>query len=248
MQSLTRIAILTTNDAGNPSPTPPHPVALYLGRLSPGSRRSQAQIIRVIAGWLGGGPFELQWHELRYPHVQAVRFRLAQRYSPATANRGLAATRGVLREVFRMGLMDAEAYGRARDVEPVRGSRVLRGRALEPDEIASLYRTCTGDTNRSARDLALLSLCLGAGLRRSEVAGLGLHDYDHHSRVLTVQGKGQKQRRVYVGACHARLVEGWIAKRGCSQGPLLRAISRADRILDRGLCGRRCVHRTWPGW
>ena len=51
---------------------------------------------------------ELPWHRLGYQHTQALRAALADRYSPATVNRHLAALRGVLKEAWRLGLMDAE--------------------------------------------------------------------------------------------------------------------------------------------
>ena len=76
---------------GNPDR---HPVAVYLARLAPGSRRSQKAALETMASLLTGGRIgieELPWHRLGYQHTQALRAALAERFSPATANRHLAA-------------------------------------------------------------------------------------------------------------------------------------------------------------
>jgi integrase/recombinase XerC len=46
------------------------------------------------------------------------------------------------------------------------------------------------------RDLAMLELLYGSGLRVSELAGLDLQDIDHTERWLRVRGKGRKERQV----------------------------------------------------
>jgi len=110
-----------------------HPVAVYLARLAPGSRRSQRAALESTAGLLTTGQLgidEFPWHRLGYQHTQALRAALAERFSPATANRHLAALRGVLREAWRLGLMSAEDLQRSIDLPAVRGERLPRGRAL----------------------------------------------------------------------------------------------------------------------
>ena len=63
----------------------------------------------------------MPWGRLRYAHTQAVRTHLAATYAPATANRMLAALRGVLREAWRLGQMSGEDFHRAVDL--ARGAR-----------------------------------------------------------------------------------------------------------------------------
>lgn len=81
------------------------------------------------------------WSVLRYEHTSALRALLvAHELAPSTANRHLAALRGVPRECWRLGYrpVDVEDYHRAVDLEPIRGSRLPRGRALEAGEIDRL--------------------------------------------------------------------------------------------------------------
>ncbi len=75
--------------------------------------------------------------------------------------------------------MSAEDLARAVDVEPVRGSTLLRGRALEAHEVAALFAACQRDRSAAGpRDASVLGLGLAAGLRRAEIAGLELEDLD----------------------------------------------------------------------
>jgi integrase/recombinase XerC len=62
------------------------------------------------------------------------------------------------------------------------------------------------------RDVAMLELLYGSGLRVSELVGLDLQDIDHTERWLRVRGKGRKERQVpFPGkaaqALHAYLIE-----------------------------------------
>lgn len=101
-----------------------HPVAVYLSGLSPGSRRTMRGALRSIAAIASAAATELtlHWWRLDFAHTSAIRVQLAKRHAPATANRMLAALRGVLKAAFRLGLMSADQMTRACSVAPVRGA------------------------------------------------------------------------------------------------------------------------------
>lgn len=92
-------------------------------------------------------------------------------------------------------------------VDPARGlrapktSRKLPG-VLDPDEVARLVEVPV-DVPLGLRDRALMELFYSSGLRLSELCGLRWRDLDLADGLVTVQGKGGKQRRVPVGR-HAR--------------------------------------------
>src|SRR5206468_6866469 len=142
----------------------------------PGSRRTMRRALDTIAGLLTGDRCDaetLDWPRLRYQHTQAVVAALRARYKPATANKHLAALRGVLKECWRLGLMPAEDYQRAADLERVKATTLPRGRALTRRELRRLFQTCRADPRSSgARDAALLAVLYGAGLRPSERVAL----------------------------------------------------------------------------
>src|SRR3989454_6766863 len=169
-----------------------HPAAVYIASLAPGSRRTMRQALDVIAGLLTGGCADaetLDWSALRYPHTQAVRAALAERYQPATANKMLAALRGVLREAWRLGYVSAEEYHRAVDLAAVRGPTLPRGRALTVGELRALFAAVAEDARPAtrARDAALLAGLYGGGVGRAEAVTFDVADYDAETGALTIR-------------------------------------------------------------
>ena len=200
-----------------------HPVAVYLARLSPGSRRAMRQALEVIAGLLSSGkarPETLRWDTIRYQHTQAVRACLADRYAPATANKALSALRGVLGECFRLGLVSAEDHTRATDLPGVKGQSAPRGRALKTGELVALFGACDATTAQGARDAGLLAVLYGAGLRRAEVVALDVADFDLESGELRIRsGKGRKARTVWVTNGARDALKAWLEVRGDLEHP-----------------------------
>ena len=77
---------------------------------------------------------------------------------------------------------------------------------LSVAEVESLLDSCAGATPVGVRDRALLELLYATGARVSEVLALNVDDaseLEHGAGVLTVTGKGNKQRLVPVGS-HAQ--------------------------------------------
>lgn len=199
-----------------------HPAYVYVARLAPGSRRTMGQALTVVAGVFGRTPDTLDWAALRYQHTQAVRARLAEDLAPATVNKTLAALRGVLKEAWRLGQMDAEEYHRAADLPGLRGQRLPRGRALSRRELQRLFEVCARDRSaKGRRDAAVIAVAYGGGLRRSEVVALDLADYDPDAGQLRVRdGKGRRDRIVYATSGVTLAVAAWLAVRGEEPGPL----------------------------
>lgn len=166
-------------------PPRPDPVNLYLADLSPGSRRTMAFGLGVACRAFGGSdPHSFPWYGVRADQVSALRSDLAEKFAPNTANKILAAVKGVLRASWRLGLMSAEDLHRAIDVKPVKGGPRERGRALSRVELTALFRACP-PTPRGIRDAAILALLYGC--RRSEAIGLELGDYDASTGRLRVR-------------------------------------------------------------
>ena len=228
---------LTIIEQNHPALQPSaNPVAVYLASLGSGSRRAMKQALRVIAELLTGtetDPYSIPWWKVEYQHSQAIRSLLMERYSPASTNKMLAALRGVLRESWRLGFMDAETFHRAIDIKTIKGNTIPKGRSLGSGEINALVEECYHDVSPAGvRDAAILALLYAAGLRRSEVVDLDLADYDGESGSLKIIAtKGNKARTVYLGNGAKAAMTLWINVRGDAAGPLLYRIRKGGKVI-----------------
>jgi integrase len=139
----------------------------------------------------------------------------------------------VLKVAFKLGLMSSDQMIRARSVERVGGSRVEKGRALSKGELVALFEACNPRTPAGARNAALLGLGYGAGLRRAEIVGLDLGDFDRVTGALVVRGKGNKERRTYLGRGAREALDAWLTVRGDEPGPLFFPVTKGGDIERR---------------
>jgi integrase len=198
------------------------------------------EALAKLADWASNGrcgPQDLPWHLLQIEHTAALRTRLISQLAPATANKHLAALRGVLKQSWRQGQMSAEAYQRAIDLPPARGASPRTVTRLGPIELQQLAHSCRRDKGPAgARDEALLALLCGASLRRSEAVALELGDYDLATGNLKVGVAGTRRRRQFAANQDARrALEKWIIVRGRDAGPLFNPINKGGRIELRRL-------------
>jgi site-specific recombinase XerC len=100
---------------------------------------------------------------------------------------------------------------------------------LHPNQVRALY-DASARTREHARDRAILSLCLDAGLRRDEVPVLRARDVDLRTDVLAT-GTGACRRRVRLGTAALEAVAPFV-REGRPTEPLL--VSRAGTpVTDR---------------
>ena len=97
------------------------------------------------------------------------------------------------------------------------------------------------------RDVAILEVLYGSGIRVSELCGLDTTDLDQDRRTLRVLGKGNKERTVPLGGPAVRALDAWLANgRAALADPTAGAAvfvgERGARIDPRVV--RRIVHRA----
>jgi integrase len=198
-------------------------------------------------------PVTLPWWQLRRQHVNAVRAWLVEHRKPATGNRIMAALRATLKECWRLDLMTVETYQRAIDVKSIRGEGPSQaaGRALKDGEKTAILAACRADDSPAGpRDAAIFGLAVYAGLRRAEIAGLHLEDYNADDQVMRVLGKGNKTRSVPLTGGLVDVLDEWLALRaqwapaqapaewgpsGNEAGFLFLAVNKGGRVLDKGI-------------
>lgn len=222
------------------TPDDKHPALLYLAQLGPGSRRTMTEALEKIARYASEGRCNMRslpWSALRIEHTSALRTRLASELAPATSNKHLAALRGVLKQVWRLGLISAEDHQRAIDLPAVHGPSPRKSRALSQEELRALVEACERDRSPAGpRDAALFALLFGAGLRRAEVAALDLADFDRRTSTICVRGAGTKAPRRFTANREGLLAqEAWLARRGVAPGPLFNPVNKGGRIEIRRL-------------
>ncbi|MCK2222099.1 tyrosine-type recombinase/integrase (plasmid) [Actinomadura sp. ATCC 31491] len=246
--------------AAVPLPREKNPYWVYLDSLrSPSSRRSMRgnldRLARILADVDPDAPgaaaitgAAVPWHLLQYAHTMRLRALLLAKqerreWSAAYVNHHLVALRRVLQEAFRLGLMRAEDYQRARDIHQVKVTRLPAGAHVPDDDLAATLAACEEDeTPMGRRDAALLAVLYSTGCRREEIADMTLADYDPGEGSIRVVGKGDKQRLVYLEANSQELLETWIGVRGRQPGPLFYGYFKGGRRVR--MRGGRPAHLT----
>jgi integrase/recombinase XerD len=81
---------------------------------------------------------------------------------------------------------------------------------LTEDEQAALHQQPNSDRRAGLRSLCLLRLMLNTSLRAAEVLNLKVSGIDWQTgEVMVVQGKGNKDRTLWIGAEDLELLEKW---------------------------------------
>ena len=182
---------------------PDDPVSGFLSHLEVERRMSAHTLdayrrdLGALAAWAGA-----QGVDLAAMSTDRLRAFVAAEHrrglSPKSLQRRLSACRSFYRWLLRHGRIEASP---AASVKAPKSGRKLP-QVLDPDEAARLVEVPT-DAPLGLRDRALLELFYSSGLRLSELCALRWRDLDLANGLVTVLGKGSKQRQVPVGS-HAR--------------------------------------------
>jgi integrase/recombinase XerD len=111
-------------------------------------------------------------------------------------------------------------------------------KALSVEEVLALLAAPTGDAPATLRDRVALELLYGAGLRISELVGADLDDVDPVERLISVRGKGDRQRIVPFGEPAAEAIDAWLVRGRPVTGPRSPALLvnlRGGRLSRQGL-------------
>ncbi|MCT2338758.1 site-specific tyrosine recombinase XerD [Corynebacterium sp. p3-SID1056] len=119
----------------------------------------------------------------------------ARALSTSSAARALVVARGLHKFGVAEGVLDADVA--AEVTPPKQGERLPD--TLSVQEVEALLDSCPTETPVGVRDRALLELLYATGARVSELLGLNVDDVQDSEGVITVTGKGNKQRLVPVG-------------------------------------------------
>jgi integrase/recombinase XerD len=161
-------------------------------------------------------------------------------FAERTVARTVVAVRGLHR--YLRAEEDAPGDAAAGVAAPSPGRSLPR--PLSVEDVGRLLDGIGDVQPMDLRDRAALELMYGAGLRISETIGIDLDDIDLFERLVTVRGKGDRERIVPFGEPAARAVEAWLVRGRPSLRPLgpgLFVNHRGGRLGRQGLWG--IVHR-----
>jgi site-specific recombinase XerD len=139
-----------------------------------------------------------------------IEFLLGQGLAPKTINCRLDSIRG-----FFTYLNREEGIPKSNPVKKGSGLRLARPlpRYLKDEEVTRLFSQI-----KKLRDRAIFMLMLRCGLRVEEVANLRLQDLDlSQRRILVCQGKGNKDRVVYLSLDAERTLREYLSSRSSSK-------------------------------
>lgn len=146
---------------------------------------------------------------------------------PRTRNQRLAAIKAFARY---LGLVAPEHLERCRAIRELRPAAFDKPELayLDIDEIGQLLKA----SGSSTRERALLLLLYNTGARVQELVDLDLSDVRHNPvPLVTLQGKGRKQRTCPLWQRTLSALNDWLQERGHYDGPLF--LNRQKRRLTR---------------
>ena len=168
-----------------------HAKSVVLSSLSsPSSRRNYKFAMEQFITWYCSEP------RLALNRTVVIRFRLyleSLGLAAGTINQRLAAVRRLAYEAADSGLLSPELAAGIRRVKGVKQLGVRAGNWLNLEQARALLEKSDGDSLRSSRDLAMIAILLGCGLRRAELSSLRKEDIQirqGHWAIVDLVGKG----------------------------------------------------------
>jgi integrase/recombinase XerD len=216
------------------------PLALYLGRLAPNSRRSiRSQLYKVanIMEW----PLDKRdamFHQVDYQMACQIKVELIQHGSSAkSVNRAMSAIRNVVKVGVLMGLVAENQLIQLSAIKLEKTSQ-HQGNPLNATQVSELFAYLAKDTSIiGIRNIAIFAVLLGAGLRRSELVALNLSDLTLSESHLVVQkGKGNKRRTAFLPKWCVEHIHAWLLLRDYDTGYVFNPVNKSNRVnVNRGI-------------
>ena len=154
--------------------------------------------------------FVNNWQAIEVENVKGLLAKLKSRdLSARTINLHLSCLRSFYKFLMKKGL------AKSNPVELVKGPKYTKPlpKNLDVDQVSQLLEIVPEDT-LAIRDKAMMELMYSSGLRLSELASLNLNDkHAIFNGLLTVKGKGSKDRVIPVGRKAIAAVKEWLKVR-----------------------------------
>ncbi|WP_353802260.1 tyrosine-type recombinase/integrase [Enterococcus avium] len=193
-----------------------------------------------------------RWAKKPYSDIttQDIRLYIAQRdmvdhLSSATLDR----ERGAICRFFKW-LFEEEYIARdpGRRVEKIKVEKRLK-KAFTPVEIELMRNACI-----KPKQKVTLELLLSTGCRVTELTQLAMENYDQDHGSITVIGKGDKERVVFVNARSKVAIDNYLLLKPHEKGPIICGLKGPGTAMSangiqkmiKEIAGRACVTKAHP--
>lgn len=166
-----------------------------------------------------------------------VRRFVASQHRKGLAGKSLQRQLSAVRTLFNYLCRHYGLENNPADGVPAPKSAKRLPETLGVDQLNSLL-AMHDDDPLAIRDHAMMELLYGCGLRLSELTGLNMANIDWQQQVLTVSGKGNKQRRIPFGKKAATALKNWLKERALllkQEDPALFLNKNGQRISNRSV-------------
>ncbi len=210
---------------------------------SPQTLRAYATDLRQFRAFLDDEAPDSALEDIDHRVVRRFLASLAGTVSTRTSARKLSTLRSFFDHLVEIGRLEANP---ARRIRMPKIARKLPAFLSRDEARVLLDDQERGDSVLATRDLAVLELLYGSGLRVSELASLDIADAPAGLTSIRVVGKGSKERVVPVGPPAAEALQRYLAVREqlvpSSGETALFLNARGGRLTDRSV--RRVVKRA----
>src|SRR4030095_14601643 len=145
----------------------------------------------------------------------------------------MSAIRNLAGEAVDNGLLAPELAAGISRVKSVKSVGIRTGNWLSLRQAQALVGAPDATTMKGLRDLAILAVLIGCGLRRSEVAALTfghIQQRDDRWCIVDLVGKHGRVRTVPMPTWVKTAIETWASAVGLANGRVFRPVHRGDRV------------------
>jgi len=163
-----------------------------------------------------------------------------------TISQRLAAVRRQAYEAADSGLLSPELAAGIRRVKGVKQLGCRVGNWLNQDQARLLLQKANGKGLRQVRDVAMIAILLGCGLRRAELSALrreDIHIRQGHWAIVDLVGKGNHVRTVPMPGWVKNAIDRWLTAASVTTGRVFRAVSRHGTVWGNGISEKRRLVR-----
>jgi integrase/recombinase XerC len=170
--------------------------------------KAYAQDLKAFTAYLE--PRKVAVEKANHLHIRGFLGVQSVELAPASRARRLAGIKAFFKFLTRRKVIEVNPARRVKT--PKLPQRLPR--AVPVDEAFALMEAPDDEKLLGLRDMAMLEVLYGGGLRVSELCGLDVEDLDVSQRTVRVLGKGNKERicPLHEGAVQA--VMDWVMRRG----------------------------------